>query len=389
MDSATRALIEAFHREAPYAYVLALTGGGTDAAAQLLNVPGGSRTVVEVVVPYSERALADFLGRSPESYCSAATALDLARAALERARRLAPGVPVAGIGGTASLATDRPKKGDHRFHLAVLTSPTHGSAVSLVLHKGARDRPGEEAVLDAMLFNTMAEVFGVAARVEVGLLPGEQPHREQVEPSPLARLLAGDPNGPAALCIEPDGRLSAEGAKPRALLPGAFNPVHGAHRALAEAAARRLGHPVAFEMSVLNVDKGMLGLEEVRRRAAQFASESPLWVTRAPTFLEKAALFPGAVFVVGADTAARVIAPRYYAKGEAGVLAALDALQGYRCRFLVACRVDGAGQCLTLQDLPIPVVARPLFEAIPAADFRMDISSTVLRGQALPQKAGG
>src|SRR4051794_29802991 len=139
MDAATRALIEALHRESPYRYVLALTGGGTGAAAQLLNVPGGSRPLLEAVVPYSEQALSEFLGPPPRQSFSRATGMALARRALERARRLAPGEPVAGVGCTASLATDRPKKGEHRFHLAVLSSPSSGKAVALVLAKGQRD----------------------------------------------------------------------------------------------------------------------------------------------------------------------------------------------------------------------------------------------------------
>jgi hypothetical protein len=384
MDPATRTLIEALHREAPCRYVLALTGGGTGAAAQLLNVPGGSRTLLEVVVPYSEQALSNFLGRAPEQFCSPATGLALARRALERARHLAPGQPVAGIGCTASLATDRPKKGEHRFHLAVLSSPSSGKVVSLVLAKGQRGRPAEEALLDAVLLNTMAEVFGVTARLEPPLLPGEQLQVERLEPSPLARLIDGEAGAPAAICVEPDGRLALDAPRPRAVLAGAFNPIHHAHRALAEEAGRRLGCPVAFEMSVLNVDKAALGVEEVRRRAAQFALYAPLWVTRGPTFVEKAALFPGAVFVVGADTAARVVAPRYYPEGDAGVTAALDFLRGRGCRFLVACRVDRSGRCVRLEDLAISAAGRELFEAIPAEEFRLDVSSTQLRGQANP-----
>ena len=81
MDPATRRLIEAVHRT-PCRCVLALTGGGASAAGLLLSVPGGSRTVLEVVVPYDERALADFLGRRPEQFCSAATGADLAARAL-------------------------------------------------------------------------------------------------------------------------------------------------------------------------------------------------------------------------------------------------------------------------------------------------------------------
>lgn len=379
MDPATHALIEALHRTSPYQYALALTGGGTGAAAQLLNVPGGSRTLLEVAIPYSERALVEYLGRAPEQYCSPATAAALARRALQRARALAPEEPAAGVACTASLATDRPRKGDHRFHLAIARDDCGVEAASLVLSKGARRREEEEAVLDAVLLNRMAEAFGVAARITVPLLPGEEVWSGSNGASPLSLLIAAVPGGPAAVCIEPDGRHAPDAAPPRAVLSGAFNPLHHAHLALADHAAARLGLPVAFELSAVNVDKGALRTEEVRRRAAQFAWRAPLWITRAPTFVEKAALFPGAAFVVGADTAVRIIAPRYYPEGEAGMLAALARVRGLGCRFLVGCRADPSGQCVGLEDLPVPAAVRDLFEAIPREAFRLDVSSTLLR----------
>src|SRR5689334_9227148 len=113
MDPATRQLIEGLHRT-PLPCVLALTGGGAGAPALLLTVPGGSRTVLEVAVPYQEQALAEYLGRRPEQFCSAATAREMAARAYERARWLEAARPVAGVGCTASLVTDRPKQGDHR-----------------------------------------------------------------------------------------------------------------------------------------------------------------------------------------------------------------------------------------------------------------------------------
>src|SRR5438045_775143 len=102
LDHSTLRLIEGLHR-APVQCVLAGTGGGTGAIASLLSIPGGSRTIVEVAVPYHEQAFVDFLGSSPESSCSAATALALARRARERGRWLLPGQAMAGVGCTASL----------------------------------------------------------------------------------------------------------------------------------------------------------------------------------------------------------------------------------------------------------------------------------------------
>src|SRR5438309_471246 len=77
MDEDVRSLIARLHA-GPYRYALSVTGGGAGAAAWLLAVPGGSRTVLEVVVPYAEQALAEYLGRRPASFCSAATALEIA-----------------------------------------------------------------------------------------------------------------------------------------------------------------------------------------------------------------------------------------------------------------------------------------------------------------------
>ena len=53
MERAIHQLIEALH-QTNYRCVLAVTGGGTGAAAMLFNVPGGSRTMMEVRVPYQE-----------------------------------------------------------------------------------------------------------------------------------------------------------------------------------------------------------------------------------------------------------------------------------------------------------------------------------------------
>src|SRR5262249_18559734 len=106
-----------------------------------------------------------------------------------------------------------------------------------------------------------------------------------------------------------DGTLQNPSDPPGLLLPGSFNPLHPGHL---ELAALRLGRPAAFELSVVNADKPPLSESEVRRRLRQFARQAPVWLTRAPTFLEKARLFGGAVFVVGADTAVRIVQPRFY-----------------------------------------------------------------------------
>jgi hypothetical protein len=177
--------------------------------------------------------------------------------------------------------------------------------------------------------------------------------------------------------VDPDRRWDPH--TPTAILPGAFNPVHAGHWGLAEAAAQVLGISVAFELSIANVDKPPLAAAEVERRQAQFTGRAGLWLTNTPRFVEKAELFPGAVFVVGADTALRIIDPRYYDGDTARVHVALARLRDRANRFLVACRIDGAGRSIGLADVQVPPAFRDLFAEIPAELFRLDLSSTQLR----------
>ena len=102
-----------------------------------------------------------------------------------------------------------------------------------------------------------------------------------------------------SLLYGPDGSFRADAPAPSALLPGSFNPLHDGHAALASVASRRLGLPVAFELSLANVDKPDLDEVEVLRRLAAFRGVAPVWITRAATFARKAELFPGCAFVVG------------------------------------------------------------------------------------------
>jgi hypothetical protein len=397
MDPDIRELIRQIHA-VPRKAALAFAGGGATMASWLLAVPGGSRTVLEVAVPYSEKALIEYLRREPASYCSAAVTLDLAVRARERAAHLALGETVIGIGCTASLRSDRPKRGDHRVHVAAATES--GTIVlSLTLAKEQREREGEEAVASWLALNALAEAFDLPGRVALPLLPGEAVQREEHPDRLLGQFLRGEP---AALRVEPDGRMlpgrshverdSFRSASPtnemnsvlqpssEVILPGSFNPLHEGHCGMAAVAARLLGRPVAFELSVANVEKPPLTEAEVRRRMAYFEWRAPLWLTHAPTFLEKSRLFPGAAFVVGIDTAVRIVDPRFYGDSVETMRSALDEMRGYGSRFLVAGRLVG-DRFVELSQAEIPEEFRDLFTAIPCELFRADVSSTQLRAE--------
>src|SRR5258708_23538396 len=167
------------------------------------------------------------------------------------------------------------------------------------------------------------------------------------------------------------------------LYSGCSNSMHEGHLLLARVAEELRQQPVAFEISVTNVDKQPLAGETVRRRLAQFAWKSPVELTRAPTFVEKSRLFPGTTFVVGADTAERLFGPKYYGDDEARMHMALEEIANSGGTFLVAARLDAAGRVRALNDIPVARRYADLFTEIPEHRFRFDTSSSEIRARSV------
>lgn len=211
---------------------------------------------------------------------------------------------------------------------------------------------------------------------------------------------------------------SPSSSSPSSSSPSQFAPIEG-----------------AFELSVVNADKGALTEEEVRRRVAQFDEQQGVEetegddegggdggqkqlrrrrrrrrvvLTRAPLFEDKAALFGhGASFVVGVDTAVRLLDPKYYAGGsDAGLGVCMGRIAARGARVFVAGRkvkkmqgVGGGnskieqeeeerfvtlGSSGALDSSPAAkvVASLGLFREIPEESFREDVSSTELRERA-------
>lgn len=371
-------LVRTLHA-APQQAVLELAGG-TQALAWLHAAGGSSRTVLEATDRYSVASLTELLGAAPAKAVSREVAVAMAAAARRRALALAaPGTPVVGAACTAALATDRPRRGAHRAVVAV--ADALGSAVSeLALAKGARTRRQEEAVVSLLLLQELAAACGAAApEAAAAAWSGAALQREFRPSAALAALAAG---AAERLLLNAAGRVAEEEARwdRMALLAGSYDPLHAGHLALAEAAAALLQRQVVFELTLVNADKAAIGLAEAQRRAAQFAGRAPVVLSRAPLFAAKAACFPGAVFVVGVDTAARLVAPRFYGGSRAAMERALAAVARRGGSFLVAGRLDG-GRFRTLADLELtlPAELRGLFRELPARAFRCDLSSTEIR----------
>ena len=218
---------------------------------------------------------------------------------------------------------------------------------------------------------------GIDERVPLELFPEETIAREEkTAPPDWCDLLLGKTE--ASLQGDP-----APAATPaRALFSGAFNPLHVGHEKMAAVASELLGSRVDYEISILNVDKPPLDYIEIGKRIDQFPLGQRIWLSRAPTFLEKSRLFPGVTFVVGIDTLRRIAAPRYYRGSEAACAEAIEEIAGRGCRFLVFGRSIG-GSFIRLSDLDLPRSLASVCTEVPETRFRQDVSSTEIRRQQI------
>jgi len=398
-SSAVADLVRALHAT-PQRAVIEVAGAGTLAVSWLHAVGGSSRTVLEATDRYCHASLASLLGATPAHAVTGAVAAAMAEAALRRACLLAgEETPVIGAACTAALASDRPRRGADRAFVAVagalgtavsdLAFPAEGAAAAVAEGGGlqtrrAAARQQQEDAVSTVLVAELSRACGVDAAQVSGHFAGPpalEVYREFQPSEPFAALQSGL-CGSVLLNAAAQVDTAPVDWRGKALLSGAYHPLHHGHLALGAAAATFLDREVVYELPLVNADKAPISARDAQQRSAQFAGRAPVVLSRAPLFSDKAVLFPGAVFVVGADTAERLVDQRFYGGSADSMDAALATLAERGCGLLVAGRRT-AGRYLTLSDLvpSIPAARRGLFQELPEALFRSDISSTELRSR--------
>lgn len=172
-----------------------------------------------------------------------------------------------------------------------------------------------------------------------------------------------------------NGRLIAEEFISKSLiLSGSFNPLHNGHIKLLEAAKNMTKLEPFFEISISNVDKRNISLEDLNSRISQFYNIGKILITNSATFEDKSNLFKKSIFAIGYDTAVRILDNKYY---EKDMKESLSNIKKNECSFLVTGRKIN-GKYKYLNDLEIEG-HKGLFSIIPEENFRLDISSTEIR----------
>lgn len=309
---------------------LACTGAGAGLQSALWNVPGCSSFFVGAEFPYDQTATERFLGFRPEKFVSVDAAIALALESYSRAcienGRVTLSSPI-GLGLTASAASLRAHRGDHRICAAVATR--QGVYVAdVVLEKGvglaARVEDGQ-----------LADRIGLSLLLraaERSLHSASRPRFPfEGDPPPAETFYTGEGDPPATLTevteqarqqfffrgfhTAQDKRLpvSVESIGRRIIFPGSFDPPHEGHFNLAQRAVECVGPAsgVVFAVTANPPHKMRAPLSALLERVALLRGHDRMFTEDDALFLDKAKRYPNHAFIVGADTFQRLLDPKW------------------------------------------------------------------------------
>lgn len=351
-------LLERLRDTAQARVYVACTGAGAGLSRLLWSVPGASSFLVGANLPYATSAVDEFVGFEVAHYCSEATAVDLASTAFMHA---GAGSDAVGVGLTASVASLRPHRGEHRIYAASVTrAGSRVYALELPRASGQTARARDGATADELGFVALLDAVGLPSDAVSSALPahvttsGDALGRHRFHAHPFFRTTGARQELPR------DVRLA---------FPGTFDPPHHGHLGMAAAVEALTGRKAVFWITAEPPHKPAVPFPELLRRARLLRGHDVLFTPGDPLYLDKARRYPGCHFVIGTDALARMFDPKW---GPA-VDELVGELRRLGTRFYVTSRlVDG--KLVTLRDIPDAPG-----DLCVEVEGRWDVSSTEIR----------
>jgi len=272
------------------------TGGGANFQGELWSEPGSSAYFSGASFPYSPEEQAEFLGFMPEHFCSEGAAVDLASAAYIKAYQFGGKNPV-GLALTASVASEKEHRGDHRIYSAIMTNDRMITAHhTLTKGIGARRRSQDNIECDTLAFYTLIDGLNG---------PKGREYKD-------ATSLATERFFKRPFFTANGKRLQEyDIGYHTALMPGAFNPPHDGHFGTADYMWRDYRYDVVFEITAKPPHKEALTVQQCLQRAKLLQGHDRLFTVADPYYLDKARAHPGVPLVLGADAMLRLLDPKW------------------------------------------------------------------------------
>ncbi len=375
--------IENLRDKHPCRVYVAATGGGSGiqktlsaAGVQklLTDVPGISNFFIGSAFPYAQSETEDFLGFAPERSASEETAVDLAMQAYLHAYKPG-GAPAIGLGVTASIASLKAHRGDHRIFSAYFSDAGCGVfQYTLPKGEGAEQRLKDGELCDLLGLRTL--FAALPGTLPIPEFPGDvvNLHPNLANDMARERLFAH----PMFRADRTRGSSTLDSPKDTVIFPGAFNPPHEGHYGCADVVRRTHGKDILFNITVNPPHKKALTTAEILQRAKLFKGKSVLFTQDDPLYIDKAKRYPGVNFIIGADAVLRMLDPKWgVAPGKL-----LQMFFEYGTKFHVFERATSEG-LITSQDIWVALSDVVQYDHLFYIEKgRWDVSSSELRAKA-------
>lgn len=300
-------LIDLVNRTDLNIFVIA-TGAGAGITQQIWNTVGCSSFFMGSSFPYSPIHSSKELGYTPEKFVSIETSVDLAIRAYIKAYE--PNKQAVGVGLTASVASSKIHRGDHKIIVSVLTD-NYCFTSSMILPKGTGDfcRQLDGSIADKLAIDALLAAIDKSNTIP-NLINGCKV--ETIDSSLIAQN---------SLIKRPyfnklGKRLPVPSKEiPNLYYPGNFNPIHEGHLGAAQTTTHYMAlhfgqyQEVIFTTTINPPHKAALSTTEALQRVALLQGHNFMLTHGDARYIDKARTYPGSGFIIGADAFIRMMDP--------------------------------------------------------------------------------